>query len=111
MRTREEQAIDMAVAIEGFEKPSELLVKLMREELNEAERRGYERARTECAADTRRIDTIEKLISETVSVEFVGHFNKPDTSLSTLSGVRIDGETGILPNIRATIDAAMEGGK
>ena len=104
MRTREEQAIDMAVAIEGLEKPSELLVKLMREELNEAERRGYERARTECAADTRRL---EWLGMQDVVIGYFGGDKWKEVCLARYQrSMPAD-----LADIRITIDAAMEGGK
>ena len=101
MRTREEQAIDMAVAIEGFEKPSELLVKLMRKELNEAERRGYERARAEYAADTRRLEWLEKL-------PFADVGRLPNGWEICINNVR---HWDMQPTLREAIDAAMDGGK
>lgn len=88
----------MAVCIEGFEKPSELLVKLMRKELNEAERRGYERARAECAADTRRLEWLERQSRATMTDRKSSRvlFHSP--------------AIGPWGDLRSAIDAAMEGG-
>ena len=61
MRTREEQARDMAVGIEGDDKPSDLLIWLMAKELKEAERRAEQRVRAEIARDSERLDWLEKL--------------------------------------------------
>lgn len=47
MRTREEQAKDMAIAIEGTEFPNGNLVRLMAKELAEAEHRAEQRVRAE----------------------------------------------------------------
>ncbi|MFS8368454.1 hypothetical protein ACJRO0_13320 [Acetobacter oryzifermentans] len=67
----------------------------------EAEQRGYERARAECAADTRRLEWLEKL-------PFADIGRLPNGWEIRINNVR---HWDMQPTLRKAIDAAMEGGK
>lgn len=69
----------------------------------EAEQRGYERARAECAADTRRLDWLG---SQDVVIGEFGADKWKEVCLARYQrSMPAD-----LADIRVTIDAAMEGG-
>ncbi|MGX7346384.1 hypothetical protein ACWM9A_10870 [Acetobacter pasteurianus] len=102
MRTREEQIADLENQFgeEGtftFVDDRDAATK----HILEAEQRGYERARAECAADTRRL---EWLADVKVGVEYREEFGWGVYEI-------LEGMLGEAPTLRAAIDAAMEGGK
>ncbi|WP_339077860.1 hypothetical protein QQM41_04620 [Acetobacter sp. AC2005] len=100
MRTREEQIADLENKFgeEGvftFEDDRDAATK----HILEAEQRGYERARAECAADTRRLDWLERQSRATAT--------DGESSRVLFHSLAI----GPWDDLRAAIDAAMEGGK
>lgn len=95
MRTREEQIADLENQFgeEGtftFVDDRDAATK----HILEAEQRGYERARAECAADTRRLEWLGKMLKLEAPYQ-----------PAAISGEYTADE------IRAAIDAAMEGGE
>lgn len=99
MRTREDQIEELRDLLDApNEVPDETdNILLAQERILEAEQRGYERAKAECAADTRRL---KWLLSRT-------HYGIPgfDPKVSGRSPSELKADL-----IRA-IDAAMEGGE
>ena len=101
MRTREEQIADLENQFgeEGtftFVDDRDAATK----HILEAEQRGYERARAECAADTRRLEWLEKL-------PFADVRRLPNGWEICINNVR---HWDMRPTLRTAIDAAMEGG-
>lgn len=101
MRTREEQIADLENQFgeEGtfaFVDDRDAATK----HIIEAERRGYERARAECAADTRRIEYFNRYKTKAIS-RWNDNLGRYEWS------VQLD---KWYPTFRAAIDAAMEGG-
>ena len=84
MRTREEQIVD-----DGDAATKHII---------EAEQRGYERARAECADDTRRLEWLEKL-------PFADIGRLPNGWEICINNVR---HWDVQPTLREAIDAAME---
>ena len=99
MRTREEQIADLENQFgeEGtfaFVDDRDAATK----HILEAEQRGYERARAECAADTRRLDWLERL-------PFADIGRLPNGWEICINNVR---HWDMQPTLRAAIDAAMD---
>lgn len=101
-RTREEQISRLSCAIFN-EKPGDIdnCIYLAREYILEAEQRGYERARAECAEDTKRLDFMN-----------TPRLDAMKTSQGTWEIMSMSGDTaetlGEAKRLRSAIDAAMK---
>lgn len=105
MRTREEQIADLENQFgeEGtftFVDDRDAATK----HILEAEQRGYERARAECAADTRRLDW---MVNRSIRIENGFGEPCPRTVLDSCDDILARS----VGDFRPAIDAAMEGGK
>lgn len=100
MRTREEH-IESACEQIKQARTSNNVCNWLSGHILEAEQRGYERARAECAADTRRLEWLEKL-------PFADVGRLPNGWEICINNVR---HWDVHPTLREAIDAAMEGGK
>ena len=104
MRTREEQIADLEnqfgeEGVFAFVDDRDAATK----HILEAEQRGYERARAECAADTRRLDWLK---NASVHAEDVEIHCLMDTAGETSFGVC--GTGNYEETLRSAIDAAMK---
>ncbi|GCD50136.1 hypothetical protein BJI49_09755 [Acetobacter pasteurianus] len=97
MRTRKEQVAALACALFNKRTDIDECLAIANKYIKEAE----ERARAECAADTRRL---EWLADMKVGVEYREEFGWGVYEI-------LEGMLGEAPTLRAAIDAAMEGGK
>ena len=100
MRTREEHIASLADRLAWPNRPDDGYMQDAEEIILEAERLAEERARAECAADTRRLDWLEKL-------PFADIGRLPNGWEICINNVR---HWDVQPTLREAIDAAMEGG-
>ena len=101
MRTREEQIEELARLFSWPHHPDDGHAQNAEDIIKEAEQRGYERARAEYAADTRRLEWLEKL-------PFADVGRLPNGWEICINNVR---HWDMQPTLREAIDAAMESGK
>ena len=98
MMTREEQIASLADLLAWPNHPDDGYMQDAEEIILEAERRAEERARAECAADTRRLEWLEKL-------PFADIGRLPNGWEICINNVR---HWDVQPTLREAIDAAME---
>ena len=101
MRTREEQIEEMVQVNSAYLCHEDYTPDNLRMMLAAAISEAEERARAECAADTRRLEWLEKL-------PFADVGRLPNGWEICINNVR---HWDMQPTLRETIDAAMEGGK
>lgn len=97
MRMRKKQVSSLACALFNKHTDIDECIAIANKYIQEAE----ERARAECAADTRRLDWLEKL-------PFADVGRLPNGWEICINNVR---HWDVQPTLREAIDAAMEGGK
>lgn len=99
MRTREEQVAELVDALKKPVCRPDYSVNILKMWLETHIREAEERARAECAADTRRLDWLEKL-------PFADVGRLPNGWEICINNVR---HWDVHPTLREAIDAAMEG--